>query len=281
MSLNKKWVGSHPNNYMVGRNGRTISFIVLHWIVGTLESADSTFANPDRIASATYGVGGEQVHQYVKEEDTSYANGNWEKNLTSISIEHEGGQLLADGKTRMKPSDKTHETSIKLVTELCKKYGIPADKDHILKHSDVGDKPTQCPGTLDINKIIREVKKNLGEQTTSPVRQLITDILLALKGETSENEIDAWEKKFTNPKEMIEELLMNDGTVKKRWIESPMNEAIKNCNENWQSQLNTANHKIIEVQQTVSELHDRKVEDFDWRVLLRLTWKRFLNRGGD
>lgn len=147
--MNITWIGAHPNNYMVGRNGQTVQGLVLHWIVGTLESADKTFQNPDRIASATYGVGGRAVHQYVREEDTAYGNGNWNSNLTTISIEHEGGPNLPI-------SEETYQTSIKLVAELCQKYSIPLDRQHIKGHKEVSNTPTTCPGTLGIDRIIRD-----------------------------------------------------------------------------------------------------------------------------
>src|SRR3990167_10110797 len=113
-----KFIPAHSNNFMVGRNGTTIDRIVLHWIVGTLESADATFKNPDRIASANYGIGDDEIHQWVKDEDTAFANGNWEMNLRALSIEHEGRPDLPI-------SEKTYQTSIKLVAELAKKYSIP------------------------------------------------------------------------------------------------------------------------------------------------------------
>lgn len=160
--LSIKWIGANANNYQVGRAGKTVKYVVCHWIVGTLESADATFQNPTRIASATYGIGGNDIHQYVKETDTAYANGNLLSNRESCSIEHEGGWLLPDGVTRFKPTDQTHETSAQLVADICKRYNIPIDRQHILKHSEVSDKPTSCPGLLDIDRIVKRAKELSG-----------------------------------------------------------------------------------------------------------------------
>lgn len=154
--MNIKWVGAHSNNYQVGRAGEDIKFIVAHWVVGTLESADSTFANPQRIASATYGVGDFDIHQYVKETDTAYANGNLSSNRRSISIEHEGGPNLPI-------TTATYETSARLIADIAKRYSISLDRNHIKKHNEVSDKPTQCPGTLDIDWLINRAKEINGE----------------------------------------------------------------------------------------------------------------------
>lgn len=154
-------VPAHVNNYGVGRAGKSVNKIILHWIVGTLESADTTFKNPDRKASAHYGIGDGDIHQYVQEADTAWHASNLTVNRESIGIEHEGGWLLSDGKTRFKPTDKTHETSAKLVADIAKRYNIPLDRDHILPHNKYSS--TQCPGTLDIDRIITLAKQQGGD----------------------------------------------------------------------------------------------------------------------
>src|SRR5450759_169963 len=98
-----KWIGADANNFLKGRDGHTVNKIVLHWIVGTLESADTTFANPTRIASAHYGIGDSDIHQYVQESDTAYHAGNLTVNKDSIGIEHKGGPCL------LYPSDAAEE----------------------------------------------------------------------------------------------------------------------------------------------------------------------------
>lgn len=150
-----------PNtNYTKGREGNTVDKIVLHWVVGTLATCDATFKNKDRKASAHYCIEDSTVHQYVDEADTAWHAGNWGVNTQSIGIEHSGGELLSDGKTRRKPSEETHKTSAELVSSISKKYNIPLDRKHILKHSEVSDKATACCGTLDIDYIIKLAKEN-------------------------------------------------------------------------------------------------------------------------
>ena len=113
-----KWIGAHANNFEKGRRGKTVNKIILHWIVGTLGSADATFNKADRLASAHYGIGDGDIHQYVQESDTAYHASNITVNTESIGIEHEGGWLLADG-NRFTPTEATVQTSINLVADIC------------------------------------------------------------------------------------------------------------------------------------------------------------------
>jgi N-acetylmuramoyl-L-alanine amidase CwlA len=139
-----KWIGANKVSYEVGRRGTPIDRITLHWIVGTLAAADATFLSA-KGTSAHYGVGPKEVHQYVKEEDTAYHAGNFPFNLRSIGIEHEGGPDLPI-------VDAVYEKSARLVLDICTRYGIPLDRQHIFKHSEI--KATQCPGTLDVDRVI-------------------------------------------------------------------------------------------------------------------------------
>ena len=180
--MNIKWVGCSPSNYSIGRGGKTISKVVIHWIVGSLASADATFADGRRQASAHYGVGQDEIHQWVKEEDTAWHCGDFPTNQESIGIEHEGGPDLPI-------SDKVYAQSIELVADICKRYNIPVDRDHIKKHSEI--KATACPGTYDMDRLIsgviaklsttdpNQVKVNLGEpygiQEVQAIKSMLAD----------------------------------------------------------------------------------------------------------
>lgn len=150
-----KWIGAHANNFGVGRNGLKINKIVMHWIVGDLASSDITFSRSTRLASAHYGVGPNEIHQYVKEEDTAWHASNLTVNRESIGIEHEGGKLLLDG-TREKPIESTLQRSAQLVADICKRYNLPIDRNTIHVHNEY--KATICPGTLDVDRIMQLAK---------------------------------------------------------------------------------------------------------------------------
>jgi len=139
------WKGSP--NFNKGRGSNEIEKIVIHWFgIGTLESANNRFQNPDADVSAHYGISGSKVWQWVKDEDTAWHAGNFKVNQQSIGIEH-------DATTTKEMSAETYRTSAQLVHDLCIKYDIPFSRDYIVGHNE--SSATQCPGTIDIDKIIR------------------------------------------------------------------------------------------------------------------------------
>jgi hypothetical protein len=138
--MNISWIGSP--NYTKGRQGASIDKIVCHWMAGTLSSTDSVFQNTTRQTSAHYGVGQDgQVHQYVKESDTAWHAGNWDANITSVGIEHEGGPGIPI-------TDSVYQTSGELIASIWQRVGRQLP---LRKHSNF--KITQCPGTLDLNRL--------------------------------------------------------------------------------------------------------------------------------
>ena len=111
-------------------------------MASTLSSTDSVFQNTTRQTSAHYGVGQDgQVHQYVKESDTAWHAGNWDANITSVGIEHEGGPGIPI-------TDSVYQTSGELIASIWQRVGRQLP---LRKHSDF--KATQCPGTLDLNRL--------------------------------------------------------------------------------------------------------------------------------
>lgn len=165
--MNIKWVGAHTNNYQKGRGGKKVEMIVCHWIVGPLASADAVFNNPNRIASAHYGVGGSgQVHQYVRDEDTAYHCGNFDANQRSIGIEHEGGPNVA-------LTDAMYAASAQLIYELCKKHNLPLERSTLKMHKEF--KATQCPGTLDLDRLIR-----LAKEKEKPMQDPLVEIFKSI-----------------------------------------------------------------------------------------------------
>lgn len=139
--MKKIWKGS-PN---YDNNRKDIKTIVCHWFgMGTLSNADAQFQKPGG-TSAHYAISGNIIHQYVAERHVAYHAGNYLVNQSSIGIEH-------DANPKKNLSEESYKTSGKLVAEIAKKYNIPLDRKHIIKHSEV--KATQCCGTIDVDKII-------------------------------------------------------------------------------------------------------------------------------
>jgi N-acetyl-anhydromuramyl-L-alanine amidase AmpD len=141
------WRGS-PNR---DANRGQIKYIIMHWTVGTFEETDRRFLNPASRVSAHYGISGSVIYQWVSDDEVAYHSGNIPTNQTSIGIEHDGGP----GRYI---TEETYRSSIALVRYLSDKYNIPIDSAHIRRHSSIV--PTLCPGTLDVDRIIREAKAN-------------------------------------------------------------------------------------------------------------------------
>lgn len=134
-------------NYDTSR--KPIKQIVIHWIVGNMAAADATFKKQGGQTSAHYAVEDNTIHQYVDENHTAYAVGNYARNQETISIEHSAAPDRP-------ATDATYQTSGKLIADICKRRGIPLDRAHIIGHKEIV--ATQCPGTMNIDKLITIAK---------------------------------------------------------------------------------------------------------------------------
>ena len=174
MPLPIQFVGANSGNYMAGRQGNPINQITIHWMDGTLAGTDGWFNNPNSHVSAHYGVANGIVHQYVRDTDTAYGAGNWDVNLHTINIEHEGSPTL--------PIDpQTYVTSSQLLIQLCRQYNIPIDRAHIRKHSEVALHPTACPGNLDIDKLVNMAQNPIAVPPPTPPAYIVKVIVPALR----------------------------------------------------------------------------------------------------
>lgn len=178
------WVGS-PN---FDKNRTKIDRVVIHWFgVGKQAQADAEFQKANG-TSAHYSVEDGNVHQYVKEEHVAYHAGNYAFNQRSIGIEHSAEPTRA-------ASDATYETSGRLIAEICGRQGIPIDRTHIIKHSEV-PRATQCPGTIDIDRLIN-IAKNGGQNMPNTYKGL--DLSNA---ESMKIAVDLWDA-VVNKKEYV------------------------------------------------------------------------------
>lgn len=126
----------------------TIDRIVIHTMVGTVAGAAARFAGKGNQVSAHYGVGYDgKLYHWLEEMYTAYHAGNYPMNQRSIGIEHEDM-----GNYNSPRPDVLYQTSARLVADIAKYYGIPLDRQHVLKHSEVI--ATGCPDSLDIDKIV-------------------------------------------------------------------------------------------------------------------------------
>lgn len=166
MPVAREWIGSP--NFSPGRAGYRPRAVVIHIMQGTLADTDSWFGTTKSQVSAHYGVSVEGVvHQYVQEGDTAWHAGRvssptWallkpgvNPNLYTIGIEHEGW-------SGNPWSDATFQTSAALVGEISQRWGIPLDRDHVIRHRDIYALKPFCPGTgVDLDALIRAARQSL------------------------------------------------------------------------------------------------------------------------
>jgi len=137
---------AHPGNFSKGRQGKKPDRVTIHVADGGYEGTLTWFADEACNTSAHYTVATDgRVGQSVQETDTAWHAGDWEMNLRSIGIEHEG----RPSKGPWTPSDAQLRASAELAAGICQRYGIPVDRVHLIGHSEVNPGRAarkNCPG---------------------------------------------------------------------------------------------------------------------------------------
>ncbi|MEU7279399.1 N-acetylmuramoyl-L-alanine amidase [Streptomyces sp. NPDC045431] len=120
----------------------TIDRVVIHVVQGSYPTALRVFKNPGHGAATHYVVRKDgHIAQMIRELDVAFHAGDREMNERSIGIEHEG---FID-----RPKDFTaamYEASARLTAGICARYGIPADREHIIGHVEVEGTDHTDPG---------------------------------------------------------------------------------------------------------------------------------------
>ena len=107
--------------------------------------------------SAHYEITDNQIIGCVPEDMTAWHAGDWGVNLRSIGIEH----VNSTGAPEWLVSDETLKQSARLIVDICKRYNLPIDSTTIQPHKKY--QATQCPGGLDINKLIKMAQDLSGD----------------------------------------------------------------------------------------------------------------------
>ncbi|MEV6671396.1 peptidoglycan recognition family protein [Streptomyces sp. NPDC051162] len=124
-----------PADYAVDR-------VVIHVVQGSYSDALRVFRDPLHRAAAHYVVREDgHIAQTVRELDVAFHSGNREFNERSVGIEHEGYVDRPDGFT-----EAMYAASARLTADICARYGIPADRSHIVAHSEVPGTDHTDPG---------------------------------------------------------------------------------------------------------------------------------------
>ncbi len=146
MSYRLRQNPAHPNNFTVGRQGSSVNKIVIHHAATTdFDGIARTFQNPNRAASAHFGVGRDgNVDQYVDVANTAWHCGNWQGNISSIGIEN----VNKSGAPDWLIDDSTFATLVELVRDLANQNGLGklVVGKNLFGHKDFS--ATACPAAL-------------------------------------------------------------------------------------------------------------------------------------
>lgn len=180
-----------------------ITEIVIHTMVGTAVGANARFNDPRSNVSAHYGVLLDgSVWHWVDETSTAYHCGNYSHNQQSIGIEHED-----NGNYNGPRTDALYNSSAKLVADLCKYYNILCDRQHVRKHSEI--KATDCPDSLDIDRIINQASQLLNpvpkppQVSPIPSPVVTSDASIVHIGVNPENKIDYGDQEVQAVRSML------------------------------------------------------------------------------
>lgn len=142
--------GVDPNAMNSDSNRTKIDRIVIHHNATTNDAvARSTwYVATGHGTSAHYQVTPDKIWGCVGENYVAYHAGNYPVNQRSIGIEH----LNNTGAPTWTIAEETYRNSAKLIRDICERYNIPIDNQHIIGHRVVAQ--TQCPGGIDVDRLI-------------------------------------------------------------------------------------------------------------------------------
>lgn len=157
----------HPRNHAIDK-------ITIHHMAGDLsvETCGNLFANPNREASANYGIGSDgRVGLYVDEGDRAWASASPSNDNRAVNIEVANSSTGGDWPV----SSAAYNKLIDLCVDICQRNGIKAlnytgdAKGNLTEHRMF--MATTCPGPYlhaRMSRIAAEVNKRLGK--TSPAK---------------------------------------------------------------------------------------------------------------
>ncbi|NSC25130.1 N-acetylmuramoyl-L-alanine amidase [Streptomyces albus subsp. chlorinus] len=141
-----EWVPASRSNYTVADRPTQypIDFVVVHVTQEYYDDTLAIFQNPAKAVSSHYVVRSVDGHvaQVVREKNVAWHAGNWNYNTRSVGIEHEG--WIDDPDTWF--TDAMYEASAALTADVCRRHGIPVDRQHIIGHNEVPGADHTDPG---------------------------------------------------------------------------------------------------------------------------------------
>ncbi|WP_407549842.1 N-acetylmuramoyl-L-alanine amidase [Streptomyces sp. Pv4-95] len=160
-----QWVEASPANWRFADrpDDYEVDRVVIHVVQGSFATALKVFQDPLHGAAAHYVVRKDgHVAQQVRELDVAFHAGNRGYNERSVGIEHEGFVDRPESFTAA-----MYASSARLTAAICRRYGLPADREHIVGHVEVPGTDHTDPGPhWDWNRYLRLVRAELRRAPT-------------------------------------------------------------------------------------------------------------------
>lgn len=153
--------------YYGSRNGVTIDRVVIHHNATTNKDVamNTWLVSSGNWTSANYEVTPTEIIGCVGEQFAAYHCGGTggsdvpkmkNPNARSIGIEN----VNSTGAPSWQVAHATIVNCAKLVADICRRYNIPVDRQHILGHNEVT--ATACPGGINVDEVVTLAKKYSG-----------------------------------------------------------------------------------------------------------------------
>lgn len=270
--------------YHSSRGNYNIDLVVIHTTVGYYEGTIKYFQSNDRKVSAHYVVkeDGAEVCQMVDEARAAhhagivsnpnpkyakyYSNGEFvNPNFYSIGIEN------ADN---LKPHEWDRTGQYKalaiLVRDICKRHNIPIDRNHICGHRELYDKKT-CPGNLDVDKIVQMAKG--GDYSMDDDTKLALGELQKAKAEFGFGNLESTVRGLTQAQRDIVAIKADLESYKLGEpirIKSAVDAAITENNKVWQSAVDTATQKYVDLEKKYNSLLNGQASELSWDTIINM-----------
>lgn len=275
--------------YHSSRGNYNIKLVVIHTTVGYYEGTIKYFQSNDRRVSSHYVVkeDGGEVCQMVDETMAAHHAGIVSNpNPKYVSKDNSGNiinpnfySIGIENADQNNPAghDRTgqYKALAILVRDICKRWGLPIDRDHVCGHRELYDKKT-CPGNIDVDKVVQLAKE--ADFIMDDDTKRAFDLLQAAKASMGFGNLESTVRGFmgiANDIVAVRSELESYKNGEKLRIESAVSKAITENDTFWQTRLDTANKSITDLREQNEQLLAGQAATMTYSTLFSIAWKKF------